>query len=154
MKKRLTIFGYFILVNVVFIIDRVTKNLAMLLEGSSKKILPGVSAVFVKNRGISWGMFYTQSTFCFYLMLLVIGLVIALLSIYTYKRWLQNRTIIGELLVLSGAVSNLLDRIIHCGVIDFIELSYNDWCIPVFNIADCAIVLGVCLMLITLWRES
>jgi signal peptidase II len=153
MKKKLTVTGYFLLVNFIFLLDRVTKNIAALFESSPKNLLPGVSLVYVKNRGISWGMFHAQVPWLFYVMTTCVALVIVGLSIYTYKRWLANQSVFGEMLVLTGAVSNLLDRIVHGGVIDFIQLSYKGWCFPVFNIADIAICLGVCMMFFTLWRE-
>lgn len=51
--------------------------------------------------------------------------------------------------ILSGAVGNLIDRILHGHVIDFIHVHYaNVWHYPVFNIADCGIVIGVVFMVI------
>lgn len=153
MKKKITFVEYFLLMNIVFILDRLTKNIAILFEHTPKSFGPHISFVYVKNRGISWGMFYAQNSWLFYLMTVCVALVIIVLSVYTYKRWLAHKLILGETLVLTGALSNLLDRILHGGVIDFIQLSYNDWYFPVFNVADIAICLGVCIMLFTLWRE-
>jgi signal peptidase II len=52
------------------------------------------------------------------------------------------------MLVLGGAVGNLVDRVRLGYVVDFIDLHYGDWHWPAFNIADSAIVIGVTLMLI------
>lgn len=153
MKKKFTAVGYFLLLNIIFILDRLTKNIAILFENSPKNLFPGVSFVYVKNRGISWGMFHTQNPWLFYLTAAGVALVIVLLTVYTYKRWLAQKSILGEVLVLTGAASNFLDRIVHGGVIDFIQLSYNEWFFPIFNVADIAICLGVSIMLYTLWRE-
>jgi signal peptidase II len=152
MKKKLTTTGYFLLV--VFLVDRITKNLAMLLARMPQCILSGFTCVYVKNRGISWGMLYASNVTMFIMTTIFVATVIAALAVYTYRRWLQNRSILGECLVLTGAVSNFIDRILYSGVIDFIELSYNGYYFPVFNIADVAIVMGVGIMLLTLWRES
>ena len=154
MKNTIRILGYFLLVNIVFIIDRVTKDFALAFEGATTPLLPGISCVYVKNRGISWGMFYAHSSWAFILMTLLVALVIGILGVYTYQRWIQNKSIIGESLVITGAISNVIDRIVHGGVIDFILCSYREWYFPVFNIADVAIVVGVGIMLITFWRES
>lgn len=52
-------------------------------------------------------------------------------------------------LILGGAVGNLIDRLSYGHVIDFIHVHYaNVWHYPVFNLADCGIVIGVALMLI------
>jgi len=51
-------------------------------------------------------------------------------------------------LVLGGAVGNLIDRLLYGYVIDFLDVYYQDWHWPAFNIADSAITLGVSLMLL------
>ncbi|MGZ4993216.1 MAG: signal peptidase II [Methylobacter sp.] len=50
-------------------------------------------------------------------------------------------------LVLGGAVGNLIDRLAYGYVIDFLDVYYQSWHWPAFNIADSAITLGVMLML-------
>ena len=55
----------------------------------------------------------------------------------------------GLALVLGGAVGNLIDRLLHGHVIDFIHVHYADaWHYPIFNIADIGISLGVLLIVI------
>lgn len=56
---------------------------------------------------------------------------------------------LGLALVLGGAVGNLIDRLLHGHVIDFIHVHYADaWHYPIFNIADIGISLGVLLIVI------
>ena len=54
----------------------------------------------------------------------------------------------GLALVLSGAVGNLLDRLQHGYVVDFILFYYEQWSWPAFNVADSAITVGVALIII------
>jgi signal peptidase II len=51
-------------------------------------------------------------------------------------------------LIIGGAIGNLVDRIKHGYVVDFIDVYYRDWHWPAFNLADSAITCGVILMLI------
>jgi signal peptidase II len=51
-------------------------------------------------------------------------------------------------LVLGGAIGNLIDRLAYGYVIDFLDVYYQNWHWPAFNIADSVIVLGVGLMLL------
>ena len=51
-------------------------------------------------------------------------------------------------LVLGGAIGNLIDRLAYGDVIDFLDVYYQTWHWPAFNIADSAITLGVILMLL------
>ena len=50
-------------------------------------------------------------------------------------------------LIIGGAVGNLIDRLAHGHVIDFLLLYYRQWYWPAFNVADSAISIGVVLML-------
>lgn len=56
---------------------------------------------------------------------------------------------LGLALVLGGAIGNLIDRLLHGKVIDFIHVHYADvWHYPIFNIADMGICIGVALIII------
>lgn len=51
-------------------------------------------------------------------------------------------------MILGGAIGNVVDRLQHGHVVDFIQLHYAGWYFPAFNLADSAITLGaVCLIL-------
>ena len=62
----------------------------------------------------------------------------------------QHETVLAVALslVLGGAVGNLIDRLAYGYVIDFLDVYYQNWHWPAFNIADSAITLGVGLMLL------
>jgi len=51
-------------------------------------------------------------------------------------------------LILGGAMGNLIDRLAYGYVIDFLDVYYQTWHWPAFNVADSAITLGVMLMLL------
>ena len=61
------------------------------------------------------------------------------------RRWLLTSAL-G--LVLGGGLGNLWDRLEHGYVVDFIALHYGTWYWPAFNLADSAISLGACLLII------
>ena len=51
-------------------------------------------------------------------------------------------------MIMGGAIGNVVDRLLHGHVVDFIQLHYAGWYFPAFNLADSAITLGaVCLIL-------
>lgn len=80
-----------------------------------------------------------------------LALVMSLfLAIYLVKAPRQARLLsVGLALVLGGAVGNLIDRLLHGHVIDFIHVHYADvWHYPIFNIADMGICIGVVLIVI------
>ena len=55
--------------------------------------------------------------------------------------------------ILGGAVGNVIDRLLHGYVVDFLDFHYAGWHFPAFNVADSAITIGaVCLILDELLR--
>jgi signal peptidase II len=73
--------------------------------------------------------------------------ILVLYARAAYGPWLVRA---GLALVLGGAVGNLLDRVRLGYVVDFIDLRW--W--PVFNLADSAIVVGVCLLVLRSLLDS
>jgi signal peptidase II len=57
-------------------------------------------------------------------------------------------------LILGGAIGNVIDRVIHGYVIDFIHAHWGASYFPAFNIADSAITIGAALMILDAFREK
>ena len=60
----------------------------------------------------------------------------------------------GLVLVFSGAIGNLIDRVLHKEVIDFIDIFFNNRHWPAFNVADACITIGVMLLAVDLLVNS
>ena len=129
-----------------FFIDIMTKLGDLSLYKEPFEVNSYLSFWLTYNRGVSFSFFSSDSLFFFIALSLFILLITLLLAAHTYKEWLKNNTITGELLVLIGSFSNLLDRFFYGAVIDFILFHYKEWSFAIFNIADIGIVLGVALM--------
>ena len=77
---------------------------------------------------------------------LFIGLAIVITGLLTW--WLAQtprrdwRSALPYSLVIGGAVGNVIDRLVHGHVVDFIQWHWRDWYWPAFNLADAAIVGG------------
>jgi len=143
MRKAIAVCAYAFLAACVVVADRFTKAYALQNFYMPLVFNRFISAELVFNRGISWGMFtFDDQRFFMGISCLIIG-VILMLALYAFKQFWQGRLIIGEVLVLSGALSNVADRFWYGGVIDFILLSYGSWTFPVFNVADICIVVGI-----------
>ncbi|MGZ5049467.1 MAG: signal peptidase II [Methylobacter sp.] len=78
-----------------------------------------------------------------------LAVVISAVIAVWLTRLKQHETLLAVALslVLGGAVGNLIDRLAYGYVIDFLDVYYESWHWPAFNIADSAITLGVALML-------
>lgn len=146
-KKRS--FLYFTLFAVCFIVDRISKMLVLCnLTGDSIDIVPGLQLDIVWNRGVTWGMFNFASQAKFMILSGFIILVVLSFAMYSLKRLRQGISIVGEVIVLAGACSNITDRFLYGAVLDFIGLYVGTWHWPWFNIADMCVVVGVFLVAI------
>lgn len=81
------------------------------------------------------------------------ALLLALLVVATRRSW-PRRTLLGVALLVGGGVSNLLDRIIHGAVIDFMNVGIGPLRTGIFNVADMAIMLGVGIVLLETCRPD
>ena len=110
------------------------------------KLLPFLNIVFVRNTGVSFGMF---SEWCilgryfFSIFSIVIGSFLILLAIFSDTK--VFRSSLG--LISSGALGNAVDRVYFGGVIDFIDFFIYNLHWPAFNFADVFITIGVILLL-------
>jgi signal peptidase II len=50
--------------------------------------------------------------------------------------------------ILGGAVGNVIDRLLHGYVVDFLDFYWGRWHFPAFNLADSAITLGAILLIL------
>ncbi len=127
---------------VFFIIDRTTKYLASYkLSGKGVYLFEYFKLQLQTNTGIAFGLNLPK------IIIISLTIIIILFLFYYFlenikKNKYSNTFFIG--LIIIGALSNLIDRIVYQGVIDFIQISI--W--PNFNLADTYISLGALFFLI------
>lgn len=131
-----------------FLADRITKGIILKKTFLNYSVNNYLHFDLIYNRGISWGIFNSENALIFAIVSTVVFSITLFLAMHIYQRIQQNKLVIGEVLVLSGALSNIVDRVVYKGVIDFIVVSYKQWSWPAFNIADFSIVVGCIIMLI------
>ena len=131
--------------------DRISKALICAYLIVPKSICYGFNITITWNRGISWSMLHHAE---FWWLIAMLSALIIVLIFYTGWRMRQGAMVIGEMFLIGGALSNVIDRLMYGAVLDFIELYVANYRWPVFNIADIFIVIGVGIMLIKNWRQS
>lgn len=112
-------------------------------------LLPGVlQLTLTKNTGVAFGMAQGNvSLITFLTCLIFAGLLFWLIHKESSANPPSNLERIGMALVLGGALGNILDRIWHGEVTDFLEFVFISF--PVFNVADALIDIGAGLMIIS-----
>jgi signal peptidase II len=142
---------------VIVILDQLTKiyidQQFQLYE--SLAVMPGLNITYVQNTGAAFSFLRDAGGWQRWFFIVVSSGVSIALLIWLYglpggKRWLA----IALALILGGAVGNLIDRVLYGYVIDFIDVYYNSWHWPAFNVADAAISIGAVMLIIdTFWLD-
>ena len=109
--------------------------------------------LLVWNRGVSFGLFSDGSPATKYI-LISLALAISAVLVVWLRRNDRRLTAAAIGLVLGGALSNVLDRLVHGAVVDFLDFHVAGYHWPAFNVADSAISIGVVLILIDGLFES
>ena len=112
-------------------------------------ILPSFNLTYLHNTGAAFSFLHDAGGWQRWLFT---GLAIIMSGvIFVWLKRLRNHETfmaIALSLILGGAIGNLIDRIAYGYVIDFLDVYYQDWHWPAFNIADSAICIGVAFMIL------
>lgn len=145
MKNKKT---FYMVTGIVLFIDQIIKlivNHTMKIHQSIEIIPNFFSILFLKNKGAAFSILEDSS-----LILIIISTIfILVLNRYiTKEKNLSKKEEIFLGFIMGGVLGNLIDRIIHKGVIDYLSFTFFKYDFAVFNFADSAIVVGVILYII------
>jgi signal peptidase II len=133
---------------VVFVLDQVAKELVTkhIVLGEQVDVLGPLKLTLSHNEGVAFGLADGGGIGLIAITLIALGIVLWLFSRDPTRpgMWVATGLLAG------GAIGNLIDRIRHGHVTDFIELPH--W--PPFNPADCGITCGVVILLVIYIREA
>ena len=153
--KNKYVFLFFVS-GVLVIMDQYSKLMVSLhipLNYSVKVVEGFFSLTHIRNSGVAFGLFASQQSEYKALMFVSISTIaiIAILVIFHQTPKEKKMVQMGLVLIFSGAIGNLIDRVLHGEVIDFVDFFINRHHFPAFNIADSCITIGVTLMVIDLF---
>ena len=140
---------YLLIAAIIIALDQFTKHLIRDLPLTYTHDVIGsfLRIVHVENKGAAFGMFSGDMKF----LLIVPAIVIAIAVFYIVmqeERGPRDRLIkIAFVLIASGGIGNMIDRILFSQVTDMISFSIFP---PVFNVADIAVTCGCFIMLVSL----
>ena len=133
----------------VVALDQATKHLAETLLATHQPVpvLPSFNLTLTYNTGAAFSFLAGADGWqrWFFLglgMAVSVGLIAWLWRLKPESSWLA----VALALILAGAVGNLIDRAWLGQVIDFIQVYYDRWYFPVFNVADISINIGAALL--------
>ena len=141
----------FVISSSLIVVDQYTKFMITLhipLSYSINVVEGFFNLTHVRNSGVAFGIFSEQnSQLKPYLLIFVSIIAIIAILVIFHQTGKEKRLVQGGLvLVFSGAIGNLIDRVLHKEVIDFIDIFFNNRHWPAFNVADACITIGVMLL--------
>jgi signal peptidase II len=142
---------FFVPAALVVVLDQITKQLFW-RNGQNYDIIDGyLHITLVKNAGAAFGVF--QGGRLFFVIASVVAAVLITLVALRLPRG-ENRRRLFLSLILGGALGNLIDRVRHGEVIDFIQIGFQGHYWPVFNVADMAVTIGAALLVLHALRSQ
>ena len=119
--------------------------LKMIPLGADRTLIPGVLGLTrTENRGVAFGLLSGSPLFN----LAVTSLLIAGLGFWLSRQTLTRFEALAAGLMLGGALGNLMDRLLHGMVSDYLQLLFIQF--PVFNLADICLTAGAALLMLQL----
>jgi len=113
------------------------------------RVLPILNIVRSANDGISFSLLQSSTEAHRWPLIGLSAAAIVVLLGWVNRVWPPRRLLLAGLaLIIGGAAGNMLDRIAHGAVTDFIEFHLGTWSFAIFNFADSGISLGVGLMML------
>ena len=142
---------------VILALDQATKlyvDANFRLHESMPVIRGFFNLTYVRNKGAAFGILADNAV---RIPFFITVSIVAMLGILWYLNRIRNDqklTVFSLSLVFAGAFGNLIDRVRLGEVIDFLDVFWQRYHWPAFNVADSAITVGVTLLLIDMWRED
>ena len=134
---------------VVIILDQLTKTLILqhFQLGDTRYVTPFFNVVRVHNTGAAFsflaGASGWQRWFFVVLGFVASGFIVWMLRSHPTQRLFC----FAVTMIMGGALGNVLDRLLHGYVVDFLQFHAGGWYFPSFNLADSAITLGAVLLI-------
>lgn len=116
--------------------------------GESVSLLPVFNFTYARNYGAAFSFLGDAGGWQRWLFTGIAVVVTVILSVWlTRLKTQQWKLSLALVLIVAGAIGNLIDRSLYGYVVDFLHVFYQDWHYPIFNIADCAITIGAGLLI-------
>ena len=134
----------------VIVLDQLTKAMivAAFRLGDARTVTPFFDIVRAHNRGAAFSFLNDASGWQRWFFV-ALGVAAATFIVWMLRRHGGQRMFGWALaLILGGALGNVIDRLVHGHVVDFIQVHWQQHYFPSFNVADSAITIGAMLLIL------
>ena len=144
-----TFLSWLALTLIIVFLDQYTERIIIATMGpyDVKEVFPFLAIVFTMNPGAAFSFLADASGWQRWFFSIVAMIAVVLLLVMLFRNTKDRFLSLGFVLVLSGAIGNLIDRIMLGAVVDFILIHWRDFHWPAFNVADSCITIGAGILL-------
>ena len=150
-SRRRGLLPWLVLIVAVVVVDQITKFAIarQFAYGERKEVVHGFfDLTLLYNKGAAFSFLSTGSGWQRWFFT-GIGIAAALFIVFLLARHASQRLFSAALaLIAGGALGNVIDRLLHGHVVDFLLFHYEGWSFPAFNVADSAITVGAVLLVL------
>jgi signal peptidase II len=142
----------------VIVLDQLVKAWVVLPRDRVERVhvLPVLDLILTYNTGAAFSFLADAAGWQRWLFV-VLALAVSVVLIGWMRRLRatsQGLLACGLALIVGGALGNLIDRLLHGRVVDFVHAHWGEHYFPAFNVADSAITIGAALLLLDALLES
>lgn len=131
----------------IIMLDQISK---LIMIDKNINILPQVlSFSYTQNIGVAFGLISNNIIFVIIFNIVILGIIIKFLK--ENNESIDYTVLVSLILILSGGIGNLIDRILKGYVVDFIKFDFINF--PIFNVADISITLGIFILIIVIVKQ-
>lgn len=151
-----TVLPWVLLAAVVGVLDQLSKQLVLhnLQPGQMIAVTGFFDLVLVYNPGAAFSFLADHGGWQRWFFTVLALVVSAWLAVLMYQHRRERLLPFAFACIVGGALGNVVDRLLHGAVVDFLHFHYAGYSWPAFNLADSAITLGVILMLFAQLRGT
>ncbi|NBJ68476.1 MULTISPECIES: signal peptidase II [Clostridia] len=147
-------YWYYIIALLIIALDQASKWIVVTRMALGERLTMIENFFYItshRNTGAAWGILEGQMTFFYIVTVIVVAVVVYYIQVYA-----KGSKLLGFALsfVLGGAVGNFIDRVFRKEVVDFFDFIIFGYDFPIFNVADSSLVIGVFLIMITMFIDE
>lgn len=131
----------------IILLDQLSK---LLIIDKSINLIPNIlSFTYTQNTGVAFGLIDNNLIFVILFNIVILGIIIKFLK--ENNENIGFVVLVSLILILSGGVGNLIDRLLRGYVVDFIKLEFINF--PIFNLADISVTVGVFILVVVIVKQ-
>lgn len=131
----------------IIMLDQISK---LIMIDKNINIIPQIlNFSYTQNTGMAFGLISNNIIFVIIFNIVILGIIIKFLK--ENNDSIDYTVLVSLILIVSGGIGNLIDRILRGYIVDFIKFDFINF--PIFNVADISVTIGVLILIIVIIKQ-